>query len=94
MRSPSDWKAPYILAPLGEYVVEIILQVEALIDLDDDDQRKIYGDFARANSPYLKLCRQRAVSYWNEYYKDRYASYKDFPSVRILDRLAELSIAD
>lgn len=75
------WTAPFVVQLLGEYVVEIIQPIHDRF-LDAVDPR--YSAFFTENARYCKYLECRAVSYWNEYYRSIFQSYKDYPAVKAL----------
>ena len=68
------WVVPYVVALIGEYVVEIVHDIEqGLRDLENDDKRRrLYGRFAADNPRFLQLTRSRVASYWSEYHSFAY----------------------
>ncbi len=65
------WVIPYVVAALGDYVVEVVKEVAAgLTELDDARswQARKYRLFAEHNPDLIQLVRQRSSSYWNCYY--------------------------
>lgn len=80
------WMIPYILQLAGEYVEEILRDINMNIDLIDSDDFK---DFISSNKDFIKITEDRIVSYWNEYYKksidkDEYAGFKIKEKVNFL----------
>jgi hypothetical protein len=79
------WSAPFIVALIGEYLVEIL-----------DDIAGAFGesvpgpivDFLRENPAYWFLTKQRVSSYWNVYYRrsTRRADYVGFKLTKKIDR--------
>ncbi len=70
------WVVPYVVALIGEYVVEIIEDIDAgLADLGRraSKQRSLFGRFARDNFAFIELTRQRVWSYWSAYHRHDYA---------------------
>lgn len=64
--SPKPWAAPFLLALIGEYVVEI------LTDMDTAMQPSLLNELSGCilvNPSYWRLVKQRVASYWNEYYR-------------------------
>lgn len=63
------WSAPFIIALIGEYVIEI------LNDIDDSltpESSAVLAEFVCANPRYWKLTQQSVASYWNAYYRKKY----------------------
>jgi hypothetical protein len=86
----ADWVAPFIVALVGEYVVEIVDAVRAaLAELDTPGswQRRQYGRFAADNPGFMSLTRQRAVSYWDCYYRQEYPTFSRYPAGLVLASL-------
>ncbi|HAP78528.1 MAG TPA: hypothetical protein DCR14_20905 [Acidimicrobiaceae bacterium] len=95
------WVAPYVVALIGEYVVEIVTDISdglAAIDTPGSWQRRRYGRFASDNRTYVELVRQRVWSYWREYYVGQFSrppggasprpEYPGFSLVRALEAAA------
>lgn len=93
------WVVPYVIAALGDYVVEIAHEVAAGLSAMDDPsswQYTAYRDFAAQNSAFLELTRQRAASYWGLHYSSTYAgteaavtSRPVYPAFQVLDKLGK-----
>lgn len=75
------WVVPFVLLPAGEYVVEITADLVAALPTLD---RAVYADFIRENRPLLRLLRQRAISYWNCYYRRDYWDRSRYPALVLL----------
>src|SRR5260370_41616113 len=59
------WVPPFVVKPVGEYVIEILRVVQRnLANLD----KSVYGGFLRGNPEFLSTPEQRVVCYWNCYY--------------------------
>jgi hypothetical protein len=78
------WVAPFVVNLVGEYVVEIIVDIHrALLPALDDPASPHfaqYGTFLAENPEFLALTRQRVASYWDCYYRRRYLSPADYPA--------------
>jgi hypothetical protein len=83
-RFDEAWVAPFIIQLLGEYVIELIEQVASLLE---KHVMPSYIPFVRENPAFLKLTTDRATSYWNEYYRQRFRRREDYPAVRALAAL-------
>lgn len=79
--SPMPWVQAFQLALLGEYVDEIASAVA--IQAQQTGLRR-YAALIGENRAFFDLCRQRAASYWNAYYRARYPSLRMFPAHRLL----------
>lgn len=85
---PASWVVPYVLALIGEYVVEIMQPIiEAWPSLD----HRAYAAFARDNGPFIALTRRRVLSYWDCYYRPA-MPLDDYPGMRLL-RLLDAAVA-
>ena len=81
LHATQPWAIPFILLPVGEYVVEIVNDlVIALPSLD----HALYADFALGNRPLLRLLTSRANSYWNCYYRHEYRDKSRYPGLVFL----------
>lgn len=81
---------PFVVALLGEYIVEIVDSVRTgLAELDTPGtwQWRQYGRFAADNPGFMSLTRERAVSYWNCYYRWRYPDFASCPAAQVLASL-------
>jgi hypothetical protein len=89
-----SWVAPYVLALLGEYVLEIVHDVHAglrEVAAPGSWQRARYVRCARENPGFMELNRQRAMSYWDCYHRGRYRTFADYPAAQTLEMLQEVS---
>jgi hypothetical protein len=77
------WSAPFIVALIGEYVVEILRDIEAALS---PKLLAALTDFILANPGYWRLTRQRVASYWNVYYRDG-SPRSDYAGFKLVDRL-------
>jgi hypothetical protein len=75
---------PFLVQPLGEYVVEI---VEFLHEHRAALGTAAVREFARANPRFLARTRQRAISYWDCYFRRRWINRADYPALQVLDFL-------
>jgi hypothetical protein len=80
-----DWSIPFVVQLVGEYVVEILDQVEGSFGLID---LAVVGGFVRDNPAFLQLTRQRVVSYWDCYYRRRFRR-EDYVGFRLIERFQE-----
>ena len=76
------WTAPFIVRLVGEYVIEIIEQIDAAFDQISDAQ---LGDFVAANPAFIRLTRARVTSYWNSYFRKTPPS--EYVGFRVMDRI-------
>ena len=87
VRDLSPWVVPYVVALVGEYVIEIVQVIEgALTELtvDGSAQQRAYGSYLAADPEALRLTRARVISYWNCYFRGLYPSLDDHPAQRLV----------
>lgn len=82
------WSIPFVILLAGEYVVEIIHDIVSSISLLDP---AAYAAFVRENTQLMTLLRARATSYWNCYYRDRFADLNQYPGLVFLHQLERWS---
>jgi hypothetical protein len=76
------WAIPFVVLLAGEYVIEIIENLqEALPQLD----RAAYANFVLENRPVMRDLRSRATSYWNRYYRQSYLDRGSYPGLVVLN---------
>ncbi|MCX2863918.1 hypothetical protein OOZ63_18995 [Paucibacter sp. PLA-PC-4] len=81
LRVREPWVLPFVLAPLGEYVIEIIELIEsALPSLDASG----CAEFVRANPAFMATLRRRVISYWDCYFRRAYPMICQYPAYRAL----------
>lgn len=95
--SEEPWIVPFVVQLIGEYVLEIVVEIrDALTDLDvqGSTQQMRFGAFIAENPAFLELTSQRVMSYWNCYYRDRLRStYPGFSLLSSLRNAAEQATA-
>ena len=84
------WVVPFIVQLLGEYVVEITVHVEKFLKRADDNE---YTNFLHENTKYVEKLERRAISYWNEYYRQQYPKLDEYPATRAIRTLKRRHIA-
>ena len=92
-----SWVAPYVLALLGEYVLEIVQDVHTGLyemAVAGSWQRARYARFASENAGFMQLTRQRALSYWDLYYRGRYRTFADYPAAQSLAMVEAIAAGD
>jgi hypothetical protein len=76
---------PYTFQLLGEYVVEIINDLD---DFIDEANIHLFKRFISENPGYSTLTRNRMISYWNEYYRlGEKKDIRNYVGKRIFERL-------
>jgi hypothetical protein len=92
MTVPAPFVAPYAQL-LGEYVVEIASDVADGLEGEGcgDGCRllALQSAFARDNSHFITLTRDRARSYWAAYYRRDFPAMHDYPALAALARIAD-----
>ncbi len=70
------WAVPYVVAALGDYVVEIVQEVELglnRLSKPGSWHDRAYRQFAANNHDFVELARQRATSYQHCYHSASYS---------------------
>ena len=86
--SAEPWVVPYIVQLLGEYVVEISTLILERLTAQSSFSAPAYRQFVDANSAFIELTQQRAISYWDCYYRRDFAR-DDYPAIVALDLLRQ-----
>ena len=86
LESREDWVSPFVVRLIGEYVLPIVQDIHAAI-ATSSVQRERLARFASENPLFMELTRQRAVSYWNAYYRHDYPHAIDYPGIAALNEL-------
>ena len=90
------WVIPYVVLAIGDYVIEVVQEVETgLSELLQPYswQESSYRLFADHNGGLIDLVRQRAISYLNCYYSNRFDLLEGlegrprYPALEILDAI-------
>jgi hypothetical protein len=71
-----SWVVPYVVAALGDYVVEIVHEVDEGLKWHaraGTSHLQAYRQFAANNDDFITLMRQRATSYQHCYYSGSYS---------------------
>lgn len=88
VRANRSWTIPFVIRLIGEYVIEILDDIEAALpDIDPALVRQFFIE----NPDFIALTRARVMSYWNEYYRWRFqrADYVGFRLIAALETMAE-----
>jgi hypothetical protein len=80
------WIVPFVVPLIGEYVVEIIEDVQARLPSLDQG---IYSNFVRENRDVMRTVRSRSANYWNIYYRNQFPDKADYPGFIVLRQLEE-----
>lgn len=79
-----EWKIPFVALLLGDYVVEISSLAASTLA---SAPRSMVAAFAANNADAFCTLKRRAISYWDCYHRNLYATYKMVPAVSYLDEL-------
>ena len=77
------WVPPFVLQLVGEYVVQIIKDIESNSAALDS---KHYSRFIADNPDFVARTKQRIISYWR-YNMDTIPLFEDYPGFKIADKL-------
>ena len=88
LASPEPWVVPYIVQLLGEYVVEISTLILERLTAQSSFSAPAFREFVAANNAFIELTQQRAISYWDCYYRRDFAR-DDYPAITALDLLRQ-----
>lgn len=83
LTEPLPWVLPFIIQLSAEYILEINIKIAKSLDMLP---QKAIGIFFKENPGYLDFTRQRMVSYWNCYDRNKpeYTWFADHPASKIL----------
>lgn len=70
MADLQPWSAPFIVALIGEYIVEILDDIAAVLT---PEKVRMLGTFIAQNQLYWQTTKRRVMSYWNAYYRSTLA---------------------
>ena len=65
------WAAPFIVALIGEYIVEILDDIAAALTTENT---RTLSAFVLENQGYWNTTKRRVMSYWDVYYRSRRSS--------------------
>jgi hypothetical protein len=85
------WVIPYVVALVGEYVIEVLVDIEKSVDQLDPAE---YGLMLRNNADYVATLEQKIISYWNCYYRREFPVFKDYVGSRLIERFKKLAISN
>jgi hypothetical protein len=81
-----SWIAPFVVPLIGEYVVEIVEDIQAHLP---SLEQGIYSNFVRENRDVMRTIRSRTGSYWDAYYRNRFPDRAAYPGFVVLRQLEE-----
>ncbi|WP_395405744.1 hypothetical protein ACHMW6_03960 [Pseudoduganella sp. UC29_106] len=91
LRHPTPWTTPFVVALLGEYVVEIVQKIEIALA---GAPLSTYAAFANQNPAFMATTRRRAISYWNQYYRRQYPLKDAYPGLLALSAIGAAASAE
>lgn len=77
------WIIPFTFRLLGEYVEEILCDIECHIY----ENLKEYREFIDENIFFFEKTQSRIISYWNCYYRSKYPKFESYIGYRIIEKL-------
>ncbi|MEU6380850.1 hypothetical protein [Streptomyces sp. NPDC046909] len=84
------WVVPFVVQLVGEYVLEILEEIEDGLSGAGDAQSvrwALYGDFIIRNPEFFALTERRVASYWTCYHRWRFPVFGTYPGGRLLELL-------
>jgi len=78
------WLVPHTLQLLGEYVFDILQELDKQINDKTIDN---YRRFVNENPEYWVLTQNRMISYWNIYYRRDWPKLKEYLGYQIADKI-------
>lgn len=85
------WAAPFVVALIGEYIIEILDDIAAALT---PETSRTLGAFVIQNEAYWNTTKRRVTSYWDVYYRSHRSSetrrtYRrdDYVGFKLIDRL-------
>ena len=79
-----QWVVPFVLEPLGEYVIEII---QFIFRNTDQLKREHYSNFIKSNPEYCTTTSHRILSYWSCYFRQTSLFFSDHPGFVVAKEL-------
>ncbi|APY06789.1 hypothetical protein BWZ20_00070 [Winogradskyella sp. J14-2] len=81
---PKNWKTPFIIQLLGEYIYELFPIIDKKVN---EETLEFYQEFRNKNPKYWQQTESRIASYWNEYYRFKFPKLKDYLGIEIINRI-------
>ncbi|WFR81700.1 hypothetical protein P9875_11300 [Janthinobacterium rivuli] len=81
------WTVPFVVHLCGEYVLEIVEAIGALLPAWN---AQALARYLRENPAYVTTLERRVISYWNCYYRRQYPVWEDYPGCRAMAALHAL----
>ncbi len=83
------WAAPFVVALIGDYVVEILSEIDAALT---PELTNLLAAFIRENPEYWAITKQRVGSYWDAYYRSP-RNRSTYVGFRLIEKLEAASPA-
>lgn len=80
------WAIPFVALLLGEYVLEIAVDIHSTLDQLD---RLLYREFVLQNRDTMRILRAKATSYWDAYHRQSHPDRRSYPALAAITRLEE-----
>jgi hypothetical protein len=81
LSSRHSWTTPFIIKIVGEYVIDILVDINERIDVIDKTNLK---NFLLSNEEFYKLTKDRVTSYWDCYYRMQYPKKENYVGIKLL----------
>ena len=78
------WTIPYIIQLIGEYVYELLPIIDKKVNENTLD---FFTEFIDENPKYWQKTESRMLSYWNEYYRNKYPKFKEYLGFELVNRI-------
>jgi hypothetical protein len=84
LAADDEWVVPFVLQLLGEYVLEIVQQLQSNLAKLAGPQ---FSNFTDENPEFVERTKSRIISYWNCYYHHLYHRFSEYPGFLVADWL-------
>jgi len=78
------WTVPFVMPLIGEYVYELLPIIEKKVNKNTLNH---YAEFTNENPKYWQQTESRMISYWNEYYRNKFPELKEYLGLKIVNRI-------
>ncbi|MFI7647395.1 hypothetical protein ACIBTZ_15115 [Micromonospora sp. NPDC049460] len=89
LRLNEPWVVPFVVRLVGEYVLEIVLDIRReLVEIHDPrtPQHAVYGQVLAANPSFVAITAQRVASYW-ACYRHLYSDRRYYPGSTLIESM-------
>jgi hypothetical protein len=84
LNNSEKWTIPFVIQLIGEYVYELLPIIDKKVNENTLD---FYAEFRDENPKYWQQTESRMVSYWNEYYRNKFPKLKEYLGFEIVNRI-------